>query len=377
MRVYQIFVDRFSTGVKEQDIKLSFVTSRRRLGGNLNGVIKNLKYIKALGFDAIWLTPIFSANDYHGYSTLDFYNIDEHFGSKETLKKLVYEAHKFGIKIILDFVANHVSVKHKFFLSAISSAKSEYRNWFVFYDNKNYLSFLNVKELPKLNTRNQDVINYLIDAATYWIKNFDIDGFRLDHAIGPSMEFWEAFVRECIRINRNFVFLPEIWLSGIDPTYLDTLWFIEDGEKKDKLRAILLKNRGKIWDKQSNSEAEEFAMQIFHGIFKTPLNFSINMKLRNDKVNEIRLDDSFVFADNHDMQRLAWIYRKNTEKIKYLLKTVLSAKNSIIYYGTEIMMSQKKDFSQLKTFQDVECRRFMDWRKVNKETISSFTSFIK
>ncbi len=94
MRVYQIFVDRFSTGNNRLDFKLANKTSRTWMGGNIHGIINKLDYIKRLGFDAIWLTPIFSSLDYHGYSILDFYDIDTHFGSKLDLKDLVDKAHR-------------------------------------------------------------------------------------------------------------------------------------------------------------------------------------------------------------------------------------------------------------------------------------------
>ncbi|MEM0142778.1 MAG: alpha-amylase family glycosyl hydrolase, partial [Candidatus Parvarchaeum sp.] len=248
MRVYQIFVDRFSTGNKDKDAKLAFKTSRKWMGGNLNGIIGKLDYIKNLGFDAIWLTPIFSAANYHGYSTLDFYSVDKHFGSNKTLKKLVDKAHLLGLKVILDFVANHVSNRHPFFTSAINNKKSEYRNWFIFNEKNDYMSFLGVKELPKLNTRNDSVINYLIDAAIFWIKEFGIDGYRLDHAIGPSFKFWQEFVHSCREVNNDMLFLPEIWLSGVDKTYIDTLWFLDDGQKRSYLMSLLDKNSGKTWD---------------------------------------------------------------------------------------------------------------------------------
>ena len=372
MKVYQVFVDRFSTADTRRDYALGNTTGRRWLGGNLKGITNKLQYIRDLGFDAIWLTPIFSTLDYHGYSTLDFCSVDRHFGSNDTLKRLVFTAHKKGIKVLLDFVANHVSSKHKYFLSALNNKNSHYRKWFVFSGRNTYLRFVDVDTLPKLNTDNQDVINYLIDAALYWIREADIDGFRLDHAVGPSMRFWREFTRACTSYKKDFIFLPEIWLSGIDPKYTDTLWFAEDAATREKLRSILAENRGKTWDEQDDSKAEELAMNVFRKFFKTPLNFSANLKLRRGRLKEIKADDSFVFADNHDMQRLSWIKRNDPMTVNKILKKVIDSKNSVIYYGSEINMSQKKDFSLLTSFKDTECRRFMDWRKVNRKTVSDF-----
>jgi glycosidase len=372
MKVYQIFVDRFSTGNPAVDKKLAYKTSKNRLGGNLRGIINKLDYIKSLGFDAIWLTPIFSAMDYHGYSTLDFYSVDKHFGSNETLKELVNKAHAIGLKVILDFVANHVSNKHKFFISALNDKSSVYRNWFVFGRNNSYMSFLDVKELPKLNTKNRDVVNYLIDAALYWIRDFGIDGYRLDHAIGPTLEFWKEFTAACLKLNKNFVFLPEIWLSGIDPAYSDTLWFMQDEETRLKFIPIFKKNKGLSWDKIPSADGEELADLMFKGIFDTPLDFSANKAIRSGRYTNNRNNNGFVFADNHDMQRISWILNGDKSAIDSAVKSVWQANNSIVYYGTEIYLSQLNDFAKFKSFSDKECRRFMDWSKATRENVDRF-----
>ncbi len=371
MKVYQIFVDRFSTDNAQKDARLALKTSKTWMGGNLNGVISKLGYIKNMGFDAVWLTPIFSASDYHGYSTMDFYSIDRHFGSNEIFKKLVDKAHSIGLKVILDFVANHVSYKHPFFVSALNNQRSPYRKWFVFDRKNNYMSFLGFKGLPKLNTKNNDVINYLTEVALFWINNFGIDGYRLDHAIGPSLEFWRHFTESCKKADKNFVFLPEIWLSGIDPNYVDTLWFLEGETKKNAFLEIFRSNAGKTWDEINDAKAEELAMKTFDKLFKTPLDFSSNLAIRKLKLDllEKRRKKGFVFADNHDMQRISWILHGETDSV---IKELGKAENSVIYYGTEVWLSQKQDFSKLTNFKDTECRRFMVWKRDNDSKINKF-----
>ncbi|MCL4372739.1 alpha-amylase family glycosyl hydrolase [Candidatus Parvarchaeota archaeon] len=371
MKIYQIFVDRFSTDNAHKDARLAFKTSKTWMGGNLKGVISKLGYIKDMSFDAIWLTPIFSTSDYHGYSTTDFYSVDRHFGSNNTLKKLVDTAHSIGLKVILDFVANHVSYKHPFFVSALKNGKSRYKKWFVFDGKDNYMSFLGFKGLPKLNTKNKEVIDYLTEAGLFWINNFGIDGYRLDHAIGPSMEFWKVFTEACKKVDRNFAFLPEIWLSGIAPKYLNTLWFLEDETKKNALLELVNKNIGKAWDEIQSAKAEEFAMELFSRLFKTPLDFSSNLAIRRLKFDmlEKRRKKGFIFADNHDMQRISWLIPDKTNSV---VRELGKAQNSIVYYGTEIGLSQKRDFSRLASFSDIECRRFMAWKKDNISKVKKF-----
>jgi glycosidase len=254
-----------------------------------------------------------------------------------------------------------------------------YRKWFVFDKSGTYKCFLDVKTLPKLNTENDEVINYLIDAASYWIKEFGIDGYRLDHAIGPSTKFWSEFVSECLKLDNRLMFMPEIWLTGIKTEHLDTLWFLKNEEKlRERLRAILFKNQGKNWDIIGDSDAEEFAMSALNNIFKTPLDFSQNFKLRR-QYSEDKIDYStehFAFADNHDMQRISWILKNDRNRIDNSIRKVRKFKNSVVYYGTEIYLSQKKDFGKLSTFQDTECRRFMDWGSVNDTVINRFAGIL-
>jgi len=379
MKVYQIFVDRFSTGSGIKDGSLAIKTSRHRMGGNLKGVEKKLDYVRNLGFDAIWLTPIFSAKDYHGYSTLDFYSIDRHLGSNDDLKRIVAKAHKLGMKIILDFVANHVSSSHKFFLSARNNRNSKYRSWFVFSSGGKYMSFLNVSELPKLNTENEDVINYLTYAAEYWIKNFGIDGYRLDHAIGPSLSLWKVFTRACRKLNSDFVFLPEIWLSGIDPKYIDTLWFIKGNSKAEsELMDILLRNRLKGWDEINDTDAEKLAFSVMGKVFDTPIDFIRNLHIRRGELSDSYKysKKAFEFLDNHDMQRISWIYKNNMKMIDEGIRAISKTENFIIYYGTEVYMTQKRDFSTLKAFSDIECRRFMDWSSAEPRNIERFRKLL-
>ena len=377
MRIYQILVDRFSTGNENLDFKLSNQTSKEWMGGNLKGVLKKLEYIKSLSMNAIWLSPIFKSVAYHGYSVLDFKKVDEHFGNEKILEKLVKEAHKKGLKVILDFVPNHVSKFHPFFKSAQRSKQSEYFNWFVFKKwPEEYLCFLDWKELPKLNLRNEDCKNYILEIAEYWIEKFDIDGYRIDHAIGPPFEFWKEFIKVCENLKKDFIFLPEIWFAYVEPKHLETFWFLDSNELK-KLKELLEKRKeGKIegWHEGSKSvEIEEWTMKIFAKIFKNLLDFSTNFKFRKlakeRKIETINFDkNNFHFLDNHDMQRFLWILKNDVKMFVKFLELISKAKNVVIYYGTEIGMTQLKDFSEYKSYADIEARRFMDWKNFSSKT---------
>ena len=178
---YQIFIDRFA----------GFKTTNNwekpdYLGGNIKGITSKLTYIKDLGANAIWITPFNKGTAYHGYHITDFYRVDENFGTEEDLLELIKAAHTNNIKIIFDFVPNHCSNQHPYFIDAINNEDSEYRDWFIFKSWSNdYQCFRYYKELPKLNLDNEDVRQYLLGAARKWL-NLGFDGVRIDHIVGVS-----------------------------------------------------------------------------------------------------------------------------------------------------------------------------------------------
>jgi len=242
--IYQVMPDRFSTGNSAVDSNLSYETSKDWMGGNLKGMIKRITYLKKLGVSAVYLTPILKGKYYHGYHTIDYFEIDPHFGDKKDFEKLVKKLHKNEIKIIFDFVPNHCSDEHPFFKDAIKDPNSKYRDWFVFEEwPSKYLTFLSIKELSKWNTKNEEVKNYLISAASYWIKNFDLDGLRIDHAIGLSTEFLKDLRKELKEIKDDIVLIGEAGLARglacgapevLREEDLKTLWCYESFNEKEK-----------------------------------------------------------------------------------------------------------------------------------------------
>lgn len=174
--------------------------------GDIRGIIQKLPYLKKLGVDAIWLSPVFISPQIDaGYDVSDYLNIDPIFGSKRIFKKLLDAAHKKGIRVIIDMVLNHTSVEHPWFRESSSSRKNVKRKWYIWHKGKNdrppnnwktsfggsawqyhavtkeyYLhSFL--KEQPDLNWRNPEVRKEFFSIIEYWLK-LGVDGFRLDVA---------------------------------------------------------------------------------------------------------------------------------------------------------------------------------------------------
>jgi len=215
--IYQIFIDRFVGCKSEGWNKPVF------LGGNIKGIIEKLSYIKELGINTLWISPFYKTSAYHGYHITDFFKIDPHFGTVDDIKKLIREVHMLRMQIITDFVPNHCSWKHPYFLDAQKNKNSKYYNWFYFKRWPNdYLCFLNFKELPKINLDYAPARDYITKAAKYWLS-LGFDGFRLDHVIGPTHQFWEQFKKEIKKDYPNAVLIGEAWMKGIKFNELKTI----------------------------------------------------------------------------------------------------------------------------------------------------------
>lgn len=223
--IYQIFPDSFASetaGLSCKGLEVELEGGMRcsgKLGGNLRGIIDNLPYISELGVNCIYLTPIFTARSYHKYDTIDYLSVDPCFGDMQTFRELVFKCHESGIKVILDGVFNHSGSDFFAFRDVLEKGeKSEYKDWFFikdypvrYEDNPNYKCFAYQKSMPKLNTGNREVLDYFLNVGTYWIKETDIDGWRLDVANEADHNFWREF-RKAVRAVKPDVFLlGEIW----------------------------------------------------------------------------------------------------------------------------------------------------------------------
>ena len=194
--IYQIFVDRFYPGDGRDWLQTEDL--RDFYGGTLWGVRDKLDYIEALGATCIWLTPIFPSPTPHGYDATDFTRIEPRVGGEEALRAVVEGAHARGIRVLLDYACSHVSSAHPFFVDALNDPASPYRDWFYFDDSPlGYRAFFGVASMPTLNVAHAPVREHLIDVARMWLREFDVDGYRLDYASGPGPDFWADFWAAC------------------------------------------------------------------------------------------------------------------------------------------------------------------------------------
>lgn len=225
--VYNIFPDSFASGRRElRGVGASSdahgALSLSRLGGTINGIRENLDHIAALGANCIYLNPIFAAGQYHKYDTIDYFHVDPCFGTGTDLRALVDESHARGIRVILDGVFNHCGAQFFAFRDVLEKQKkSRYADWFYRLkfpvqlpnagERPGYECFGYEGKMPKLDTANSEVRDYLCGVGEHWLREFGIDGWRLDVADEIDDAFWREFRRRCKAVRPDALLIGEVW----------------------------------------------------------------------------------------------------------------------------------------------------------------------
>ncbi|MBM7453712.1 glycosidase [Acholeplasma morum] len=236
---YEIFPERFRRGKNSVNpvtnawgVPSENVTNHMFFGGDIPGIIESLDYIKDLGITGIYFTPLFESPSAHKYDTTNYFKIDPAFGTNEDFKVLVQESHKRGIKVVLDAVFNHCGYDHPFFQDVVKHGKaSKYYNSFFVKDEPmlnfklnehgkpiysrglipNYHTFAFTPYMPKWNTEDPLARQHLLEVAEYWIKEYDIDGWRLDVSNEVSHDFWKAFRQTVKKAKKDAFIFGENW----------------------------------------------------------------------------------------------------------------------------------------------------------------------
>ncbi len=224
---YQIFPDRFANGDLTNDPIGTCPwgeapTRENFFGGDFQGIIDKLPYLKDLGITAVWFNPIFESVSNHKYDTADYLRVDDSFGDLGKFRELVDALHAEGIRVILDGVFNHTGDEFWAFQDIIEKGPaSRYVNWYYIHDfpvrrhpKPNYEAWWGFADLPKLNMDNPEVRRYILDVVTFWIKEVGIDGWRLDVPNEVDHPFWKVFRGHVKSINPDAYIVGEIWRNG-------------------------------------------------------------------------------------------------------------------------------------------------------------------
>ena len=339
--VYQIFPSRFAT-TQPVDKKLWYkapITPMDDLHGNLRGIIEHLDYIKDLGIDVVYLTPIFKSNSCHKYDTIDYYQVDPSFGTTEDLKELVQKSHERGMKVVLDAVYNHTGREFFAFQDILEKGeKSKYLDWY-FIDElpprgewgeiPNFKCFGYYGGMPKLNLKNPEVEKYITDVACYWIKECDIDGWRLDVGDEISHFFWKNFRKAIKAVKKDMLIIGEIWHYAGD--------FLEGDE----------------WDTVMNYP---FYLNLIDLLADEKINvsqFVQNLGYLKGRLNKKCYPLMWNLIDSHDTARFLHLCHDNKKK-QHLAAAfqLLLPGMPMVYYGDEYAMPGAND---------PDCRRGMYW----------------
>lgn len=291
MCFYQIFVDRFYKDENNHNPRINLkwgelVNSMAICGGTLKGINEKLDYLEKLGINAIYLTPIFKALSNHKYDTIDYYKVSEDFGDKTTLKELIQEIHKRKMIILLDGVFNHVSNLFPHFKDVIEKGNnSKYFNWFFIHgekinvDGSNYEKFANCPGLPRLNLNNLNVQKYIIEVGKYYLKEFNIDGFRLDVSDEIPHGFWIKFKLSLKEIKTNFILLGENWHNAHS--------FLNSNFEFDSIMNYAFTKTILDFVAYQTIDAKQFKNRLISNLFryKTNVNYNLLNLLSSHDVN--------------------------------------------------------------------------------------------
>jgi alpha-amylase len=345
--------------------------------GDFNGIIEKLDYLNDgdpqtdadLGITGIWLMPIFPSPSYHGYDVTDYYAVNPQYGSLEDFEKLLEEAHKRGIAVIIDLVLNHTSDQHPWFLEASQDPDSEYRDWYLWEDKKpnyigpwgqtvwhpsgeSYYYGLFTSFMPDLNYLNPDVTQEMNEVVRFWLENVGVDGFRLDAAkhliengkmqenTAATHSWYENFRPAYKNINPDALMIAEIFDSNASIVKAYT------GDELDLAFHFGL--------------ADSFVYSALTGSGMPP-----QRELSKTTITLPEMGYA-TFLTNHDQDRVMSVLEGDTDKAKTAASLLLTSPGvPFLYYGEEVGMMGVKP--------DEDIRRPMQW---SGEEGAGFTSGI-
>jgi len=350
--VYLIMPDRFANGDTSNDNVVGFKDKYNRLkdmgrhGGDIKGIEDNLDYFGKIGVNTIWLNPVIENNmnnhSYHGYAFTNYYKVDARLGSNEEYSRFIQKAHQKKLKVIKDYVLNHIGLSHPW-MSDIPDTK-----WVHDYEGKHLNCNFRASTLtdphaaqgdvdkmqkgwfsnsmPDLDQRNPELATYLIQNTLWWITYAGLDGIRLDTYPYPDKYFLKDWTAAVKAEYPNFYIVGEIWVPtpSMEAYWLDGAKNIDgysaslpaptDFALNDAIKSCI--NDGNGWDKGWNKVYNVLAHDF---VYKNP-------------------SKNLIFLDNHDMARISHVVNNNLEKLKLGLAFLYTTRGiPQLYYGTELL----------------------------------------
>ena len=295
------------------------------------------------------MSPIFPSPSYHGYDATDLFDVEPRLGTKDDLRALLDEAHARGLRVLLDFVPNHWSNRHPTFVDATSDAESAYRDWYRFERwPDRYDSFFGVGSLPKVDLLNPDARAHVLEAAAHWLE-LGVDGYRVDHAIGPAQSFWADFSRATREAR------ADCW------TFAET---VETPTRERDFEGLL---DGCLDFTLFDAFRKTFAQATWDGVRFWRFLEAHSRYFPPDVVRP-------SFLDNHDMNRFLWSAGNDVRRLKLAALCQFTLEGPpVVYYGTEIGMSQVRDVRETS---DREARQPMAWDAPDEDVLAWYRRLV-
>ena len=356
--LYLLMPDRFALGDAEaadpvaglkHPVGADRTDPNARHGGNISGIREHLDYLDSLGVTAIWVCPVLEndmpGGSYHGYATTNYYRIDPRFGTNEEWRQLIAEAHKRGIKVVMDMIFNHSGSAHPWMADMPS------KDWYNHPDGNTLTNFrlstlhdpyvssydldhsVNgwfVPSMPDLNQRNPHLMKYLTQNSIWWIESSKINGIRMDTYPYADMNAMAGWAADVMREYPNFNIVGECWYGNEAGS---AFW-----QKGNRLNPVET-NLPTVMDFKLSIDA--------HKIFDEPTDPWNGL---NHLYDHLALDYLFpdpqhilTFLDNHDTDRFLLSLPDSLGSWKQAMTFLLTSRGiPQLYYGTELLMNGSK-----------------------------------
>ena len=367
-RIYHLLIDRFNGGWQ-----IPSKSENVFCGGTLQGVIEKLDYIKELGFNAVMLSPIFKSANYHGYHTLNFDEVDPHYGTWEDYQQLLDQAHDKGMRIICDFVPNHCWYQAPVFEASLLKNGGKHRDWFWYKneDTDEFVSFLGFGDLPKFNLKNPEVADFMIDKAEK-LARMGVDAFRIDHAMGQPFTFLKSLRESVHAVRSDIVVFGEVWACGVGPEMAGQLFFKTD----TRLNEFLAQKTKPFSQDDLQTDYTETLDGVLDFAYRDILLQEIRAGrgIKGNATLKSKIEAHFakypkdfklvLFLDNHDTDRFMFDCHDDVNLLQEAIEltTELPRPFSMLY-GTEQLMTIDKTIVNAEPYADLRVRNCMDWRK--------------